>query len=272
MRPIPFVKVVGTGNDFILVDSRRSSLGRNASDYARRWCDRKRGIGADGLLVIGSSRTADARMQIFNADGSEAEMCGNGLRCVAWYLHTSKNGSRTKKSLTVETGAGICPVEVVGFERTKIFLLQISDLQLNRSVIVKGRGISLCSVNTGVPHAVIETNNLKRCDVEGIGPFIRRHRLFKPQGTNVNWMRIHSKNRISMRTYERGVEAETLACGTGAVACVMVGTALGKLSPPVDVMTAGREILKIGFRNGRNFDAGAFLEGPARILFKGSIS
>jgi diaminopimelate epimerase len=242
-RAIPFVKVTGAGNDFILVDGRRGgALGRAPSALAREWCDRKRSIGADGLLLVQPSRRGNARMRIFNPDGSEAEMCGNGLRCVAWYLH-SKNGGRHRKGSgrpgtfwSVETGAG---------------LMQAQD--------------------TGVPHAVIPVSRLETADLEALGPFIRWHRIFRPKGTNVDLLQIHSPHRISIRTYERGVEQETLACGTGAAASVVIGAALGRLRPPVRVATAGGEKMTVGFRQSRKPWEGLYLEGSARILFEGGI-
>ncbi|MBI3323540.1 MAG: diaminopimelate epimerase [Candidatus Omnitrophica bacterium] len=280
-RTIPFVKVAGAGNDFILVDRGGRSLGRAPAALAREWCDRRRSIGADGLLLVQRSARGNARMRIFNPDGSEARMCGNGLRCVAWYLHTKNHGRR---EWTVETGAGLVQAQVTGDERVRISFPPPRALRLGLAATWRGKRHALHAVDTGVPHAVILVPRLETVDLEHLGPFIRRHRIFKPRGTNVNLLRIRSPHRASIRTYERGVEQETLACGTGAVAAVVIGAALGRLRPPVQVTTAGGEEMTVGFhltrypvpdtgRGGRysSQEIRPFLEGSARILFEGGI-
>ena len=268
MKTISFIKVVGSGNDFILVDARTKRFPEKAPTFARTWCDRKRGIGADGLLVISSSRRGDVRMRVFNPDGSEASMCGNGLRCVTWYLHTQDHRRNNWK---VETGAGVIPTEVVESERIRAFVSVPRNLRLGLSILHQGTRYQLHGVHTGVPHAILFVPKLDQMDLNSFGSTVRFHRLFQPQGTNVNLVRIDSPHLISIRTYERGVEAETLACGTGAVASAVIGTALGRLKPPVQVITAGRERLKVGFRQTRKPWEDLYLEGPARILFEGVV-
>ena len=261
MKTIPFVKVVGTGNDFILIDGRKRPFRGRPDRFARKWCDRKNGVGADGLLLVIPSKKADARMRIFNLDGSEAEMCGNGLRCVAWYL----------SSQTVETGAGVMQTQVVGRERVRIFLPFPKNLRLRIPFLFRGSRYTIHSVNSGVPHTVLLTPEMEKMDLAALGPVIRYHRIFRPAGTNVNLMRVESPKKIFLRTYERGVEAETSACGTGSVAAVVIGTALGLLKPPVQVIPASTERLTVGFQSGNNFQKGVYLEGPARILFEGAL-
>lgn len=268
MREISFSKVVGSGNDFILIDARHKSLRGQIPALAKTWCNRKRGIGADGLLWIAPSRKADARMRIFNPDGSEAAMCGNGLRCVAWYLHRQDHG---RKQLRLETGAGIMQAQVIEPEQIRIAMTMPRNLRLGIKLTLRGIQYVLHAVNTGVPHAVLPVRSLERTDLSVLGPLIRHHRLFKPSGTNVDLLRIDSLHQIAVRTYERGVEAETLACGTGAVASVIIGTALGRLQPPVQVMTASGETLSIGFDQSFKPWKGLYLEGPARILFEGTL-
>lgn len=265
MRRFPFIKVEGSGNDFVLVDARRRPLHGNLAHWARAWCDRKRGIGADGLLVVAPSLSADARMRIFNPDGTEAAMCGNGLRCVAWYLHVQSGGNG---SLSIETGAGRMQAKVVGRERVRIFFQPPTGIRLRIWMPVRGKRLILHSVNTGVPHTILLVSNLDRVDPTGVGPVIRRHRLFQPAGTNVDWVQIHSRHHLAIRTYERGVEAETLACGTGAVASVVIGSALGKLKSPVEVGTASGESLTVGFKKDWQ---DLYLEGSARIHFEGKV-
>ena len=269
MKEIPFVKLAGCGNDFVLVDLRKKKLPASPASLASSWCDRKRGIGADGLLLVLPSRVGTARMRIFNSGGSEAAMCGNGLRCVAWYLHT-RNGRAHE--MTVETAAGVMRAEVVGPERIRIFMTPPRDLHLGLHLSHRGKQYELQAVNTGVPHAVLVVGHLKRFDLASLGPVIRHHRLFRPQGTNVNLLKIYTSHRISVRTYERGVETETLACGTGAVACVVIGSALGHLEPPVEVSTLGGERLIVGFDSKNKPWGKLFLEGPVQTLFTGNLS
>ena len=282
MTSLQFAKVEGSGNDFILLDRRRKPFSGNPGAFARTWCDRKRGIGADGLLMALPSAKADARMRIFNSDGSEAEMCGNGLRCLAWYLYNNEavkpSGAASsgrsrggKKTLSVDTRAGLMRAQITGKERVRFTLSRPKSLRLGLRLRHAGKSYLLHSVNSGVPHAVLLSSHLKKADLKTLGPAIRHHRLFQPAGTNVNVMQVHSPHRISIRTYERGVEDETLACGTGAVASVVIGTALGRLRPPVDVKTPGGEILSVGFRPSRQPWEGLYLEGPARILFEGEV-
>ena len=268
-KTVKFAKVVGTGNDFILVDGRNGySLGANPARFAREWCDRKRGIGADGLLVLLPSRKGDARMEIYNSDGSRASMCGNGLRCVVWYLHAKDHG---KKEITVETGAGVMKTRVIENERTRIYMTPPKDFRLGIKLTALGKKYLLHQVNTGVPHAVLFVSNLDKVETSSLGPVIRHHKFFKPAGTNVNWVRTNSPHEISIRTFERGVEGETLACGTGAVATAVIGTVLGKLQPPVHILTASGERLTVGFHREKNPWEDLYLEGPARILFEGVI-
>lgn len=268
-KALMFHKVVGTGNDFILVDARRNPFGVNPVQAARRWCDRKRGIGADGLLVVLPSKRNDARMRIFNPDGSEASMCGNGLRCVAWYLF-SLNGI-PRRSLSIETGAGTAQAQWVKKERVRLFLSPPRRLRLHLKLAVQGKRLTLHTVDTGVPHAALFVKHLDELNLASVGPAIRNHSFFKPAGTNVNGVRVDSAHRISIRTYERGVEAETLACGTGAAASAVVSAALGLVRPPVEVRTASGESLTVDFKQAGNRWEALSLEGEAQILFRGEI-
>jgi len=220
------------------------------------------------VLLVLPSRKADARMRIFNSDGSEAQMCGNGLRCVAWYLHTRNHG---KREFSLETRAGLMQAKIIGHERVRIQWTSPKQLRLGLELTHRGKRYLIHSVNSSVPHVVLFVRRLQATEPEVLGPVIRHHRFFKPGGTNVNWVQIHSPHKISVRTYERGVEAETPACGTGAVASVLIGTALKRLRPPVQVQTRGGDILTVGFRQERRPWEGLYLEGPARILFEGKL-
>ena len=221
---IPFAKMVGTGNDFIVVDTRthpRPALQRRWGSVARALCDRRTGIGADGLLVLEPSRSADVRMRVFNPDGSEAEMCGNGARCVAQYVQRARRGRQS--SVTIDTAAGLLDA-TVHRDRVAVRMTDPTALRLDLELDVKRRRIRLGAVNTGVPHAVVPVAALDEVDVSGLGRALRHHRAFGPQGTNVNFIQTDADHpdRLRIRTYERGVEEETLACGTGVTASALI--------------------------------------------------
>ncbi len=271
MKPLLFIKTVGTGNDFILIDGRKSVLPSNLPAFAKQQCHRQRGIGADGILVVARSKKADARMLIYNADGSQAGMCGNGLRCFVWYLHQTAKKKALSKEWTIETGAGLMKARVVGPESVRIFLRPPHGLRLGMKLMAAGKKWEFHSVNTGVPHAVTLQQKLTALDMTKLGPAIRYHAQFKPAGTNVNAVRIDSTRQISVRTYERGVEGETLACGTGSVASAIVSALLGKVQPPVRIKTSGGEWLTVGFKHGKIPFEGLYLQGPVQITFHGEI-
>ncbi|MBI1953773.1 MAG: diaminopimelate epimerase [Candidatus Omnitrophica bacterium] len=266
MTPLRFTKMAGAGNDFVLVEAERLRPGENLPRLARRLCDRKRGIGADGLLLVGSSRNGSARMRIFNPDGSEPDMCGNGARCAAWYLHP-----RGKKTLSLATGAGPLTAHVTG-GGVRLFLSRPRSLNLNLSLAVGGRRWIFHSVNTGVPHAVSVVKRIQDIDVERVGRSVRFHSHFKPRGTNVDFIQIVSPRRLIIRTYERGVEGETLACGTGAAASVVIGERLGLLKPPVSLTTASGELLRVGYVESGTSGKQWYLEGTAQKIFEGEIN
>ncbi|MCM8762163.1 MAG: diaminopimelate epimerase, partial [Candidatus Omnitrophica bacterium] len=226
-------------------------------------CNRKFGIGADGLLLLEKSRSADIRMRIFNPDGSEAEMCGNGLRCMM--LFAVSQGIVKGNHLTVETGAGILEGSVSG-RKVKAQLKLIGNPEEGIKIRLGKKNITGHFINSGVPHMVIFTGNIEKVDVNGQGPAIRYHRLFKPKGTNVDWIEIAGKNTIKIRTYERGVEGETLSCGTGSVAGAIAGFLAGKVSPPVKVISRSGEKLKVYFDKQLKK---VYLEGEILTVFKG---
>ncbi|MBN1793887.1 MAG: diaminopimelate epimerase [Candidatus Omnitrophica bacterium] len=273
MKKIPFFKYEAAGNDFILIDRRDRKLPPNLAGCARSVCDRTRGIGADGLLAVERSRKADIRMRIFNADGSEAEMCGNGIRCVGvWAAGPGKTAKRS--TVAVETLAGVL-VLTVAQDTVKVRMSDPVDIREHIVIPVDGKRQPACFINIGVPHTVLFTKKLAAEDIDGGGRAIRYHTLFQPQGTNVNFVQVDSKNTIRIRTYERGVEAETCACGTGAVASAIMAALTNRLnrkkSYAVSVKTRGGDSLKVLFRRNGNSISQVYLAGAARLICKGTF-
>ena len=264
-KRIRFEKYVAAGNDFVVVDDRGGSV-KNGAAAAKKLCG-PFGVGADGLLLLRRSKKADVQMRIFNPDGSEADMCGNGVRCLA---HFAAGLGAAKTKMSVETGAGLIHADVRG-DVVKAKLTEPKDFRSGVDVRINGRTERVQFVNTGVPHAVIVEPGLKKADVSARGRAVRHHRHFAPHGTNVNFVRVGAKQ-IEVRTYERGVEGETLACGTGSTASALVAARMKGLRSPVSVKTASGEILKVYFKekNG-NFEE-VYLEGAVRKVFEGSVN
>jgi len=184
-------------------------------------CDRRYGIGADGLLVLERSRIADVRMRIFNPDGSEAEMCGNGARCVAAFVHQQQPSRQD--GVSIETAGGLLNAQAHG-DRVRMRMPDPKDIRLGLRLSVDPHIQALAFLDTGVPHVVASVKHVDRIDVEGLGRALRRHRAFQPRGANVNFVEVDPKHprQLRIRTYERGVEGETLACGSGAAAAAVV--------------------------------------------------
>ncbi|MFA5144960.1 MAG: diaminopimelate epimerase [Candidatus Omnitrophota bacterium] len=265
MQRINFTKMCASGNDFVVIElSGSRALG--LKKLAREICDRKFGAGADGLLALGKSKIADVKMRIFNSDGSEAQMCGNGSRCAALYLG--------KKKARIETRAGIIESEV-NADSVKIKLTDPKGMKLDVPVKINNKPLRVNFINTGVPHTVIFVEGVDKIDVADLGRQVRYHKIFAPAGTNVNFVEVLSGDTIKVRTYERGVEDETFACGTGATASSLItsrklaasvlNTGYGK----INVRTRGGETLKVYFKKGRDKFTDTWLEGRARIVYKG---
>jgi len=261
-RRFEFTKMVASGNDFIIFDNRRSNL-KNGAEIASRLCSRTEGVGADGLIFVEQSKRADFKMRIFNPDGSEAEMCGNGIRCAALY--------KKKKSSIIATMAGFLKAELKG-DAVRIKMTTPENLQLNVNLDVDGRFYQVNFVNTGVPHAIYFVENIEATNVRLLGRLIRYHRQFEPAGTNVDFVKIGDPDTLMIRTYERGVEAETMACGTGSVAAALIYhhkflQTDGRFI--IDVQTKSQEVLKVYFTYSDNTYKNVWLEGRARIVYKG---
>jgi len=257
--------MVASGNDFVVVEESQRVKGSEYQRLARKICDRKFGIGADGLLVLKKSRKADIRMRVFNADGSEAEMCGNGARCVALF---SCQTSAFSSQLKIETKAGIIETKV-NKDSVKIKLTDPHGLKLDLPIKINSKTLHLNFINTGVPHAVIFVEGLDKIDVNNLGRYIRYHKSFAPKGTNVNFVETINKEAIRIRTYERGVEGETLACGTGSAAGALIFALKAGVKNKINVHTKSGEILKVYFKRVGNKFSDVWLEGKASMVYKG---
>jgi diaminopimelate epimerase len=267
MKLLSFTKMVGTGNDFIVIDNRTGVVGKDPVSAAKQLCDRKFGIGADGLLLLEKSTKAEIRMRIFNPDGSEASMCGNGIRCIARF---AVDNNITGPQFQIETLAGLIGAEVRG-DIVKAKMLDPKDLKLKLQVpMAKGKQ-ELHFVDTGVPHTVVILDALKEVDVKETGRFIRNHKMFAPKGTNVNFISFRPGNSIEVRTYERGVEDETLSCGTGTTASALIAASLKSLKSPVQVLTQSGETLKVYFTKQDGGFEEVYLEGPVKTVFEGRV-
>jgi len=265
---IPFMKMSGSGNDFIFIDHRNPLVAEDRMrDFVQKVCRRRISVGADGLIFIERSERADFKWRFFNADGSEAEMCGNGGRCASRFAFLK--GIAGPK-LTFETLAGILSAEVDG-KRVKLEMTRPFGLKLDETLLIEGREEVISSINTGVPHAVLFREELEGLDVVRMGRAIRYHSHFAPAGTNANFIRVEDRSRLTIRTFERGVEDETLACGTGTVASVLIAAFKGFVKSPVAVNTRGGEILTVHFEIEQGEVKKVFFEGDVHIIYEAEM-
>src|SRR5256885_44117 len=262
-----FTKMDGAGNDFILIDNRAGNIDLDRSQIARL-CDRHRGIGADGILLLEKpSKHADFRMRYFNADGGEVEMCGNGARCFARF---AKKVAGAQEKISFETPAGVISAELVG-DLVTLQMTEPTDLRLDIKLPVANGNKTIHFINSGVPHVVIPIPRIDDVDVRRDGSAIRYHKMFSPRGANVNFIEKRGPKTIAIRTYERGVEDETLACGTGIVASALIFAATENTNGPITVIARGGDELQVGFEKIGNQFRNVTLTGPAEFVFEGSI-
>jgi diaminopimelate epimerase len=268
---VDFYKMSGSGNDFILVDNRTGPIKpEEGSELARNLCRRKVSVGGDGLILIENDDEVDFSWSFFNADGSSAEMCGNGGRCVA---RLAQMLGICDSPLSFRTRAGVIRAEVSG-SRVKLQMSAPTDLRLDLDFEVNGGSVPIHFINTGVPHTIFILENLElleKQDVLGQGRKVRYHSRFAPAGTNVDFVARLGEQAVAIRTYERGVEDETLACGTGATAVALVGAAKRLVRPPVAVHTKSGETLTIYFDLGEGLPDEVYLEGEARMVYQGKL-
>ncbi len=271
MKTLNFTKMSGAGNDFVIMEA--SALkGIDVKQLTTEVCDRTNGVGADGLLILDKSKKADYKMRIINADGSEAEMCGNGSRCLIEYIVRTKNPKNS--TISLDTLAGIVLGEVLK-KAVKVRLSDPRDYAPDIKIEVSDRKIKVHYIDTGVPHTIVFVDDLDKIEINTIGPMIRTHEEFKPRGTNVNFVEQIKEDLIHVRTYERGVEAETKACGTGSVASAIV-TYL-KANPKLknfqnavmQVKTTGGDILEVSFDITSGKASNVWLKGHVRLIAEG---
>ncbi len=266
-KPLAFAKMSGAGNDFILIDNRDGKIGPQAAEMARRFCRRRVSLGADGLILIEADGEVDFSWRFFNDDGSTAEMCGNGARCAARFAFMQGIAGPRMRFRTL---AGIIEAEMQG-DQVEVALTRPGPLVMDLALDLDGRTVVMDAIDTGVPHVVIFVSDLAGIDVAGIGRRIRRHPQFVPAGTNVNFAEVLSPGLLAVRTYERGVEIETLACGTGASAAALAASARFGWTGPITAHTQSGSSLTIGFIvTGDGFDQ-VKLQGEARLICSGKL-
>jgi diaminopimelate epimerase len=268
MNQIPFYKMSGAGNDFIIIDNRDKIVEEaDLNRFIVRVCRRKMSAGADGLILIEPSEKCDFRWRFFNSDGSNAELCGNGARCAARFAYLNGIAGTT---LSFETEAGVIRAQIRD-EQVKVKMPDPSDLKLNYAIDLVDGPLTVSSINTGVPHVVVIRAQIDDVDVVRLGREIRRHQQFAPAGTNANFVCQRKNNEIAIRTYERGVEDETMACGTGAIASAIISACQFKIKSPLAVKTRSGAYLKIYFSETDGQFAEIYMEGDARIIYTGNL-
>ncbi len=275
-----FTKWQGCGNDFALIDCLQSEPADYAA-LARKWCDRHYGIGGDGILVVLPSDKADFRMRIFNTDGSEAEMCGNGIRCFARYLYD--NGLTDQKKFTVETGAGILVPEIVTDADGEVTGVRVDMGEpilegdkipvtgfgmgrcISEPIDVKGKTFAMTCVSMGNPHCVVFVDDAENFPIYEYGPLFESHERF-PRKTNTEFVEVKDRQHVRMRVWERGA-AVTLACGTGSCATTVASILNGKTDRKIEVQLDGGKLIVEWADNNH-----VFMTGPAEMVFAGEIA
>lgn len=283
LKEIKFSKMHGLGNDYVVIDETSEEIipEDKKPEITLELCKRGFSIGADGVIFVTPSTSEDIRFRIFNSDGSEAEMCGNGIRCFSKFIYDK--GIIDKEKINVETLGGTKKVNLTikdgkvesskvnmgnaTFKTSEIPMTSDKEEFLDDELIVSGKPLKMSVVSVGNPHAVIFTDNLDDVPLNEMGPVIETHEAF-PQKINVHFVEILSKNEIDMITWERGAGV-TFACGTGATSCVLAGFKLGKLGNDVLVHLPGGDLKINVYEN--NGTLGAFMEGDAVLVFDGSM-
>ncbi len=267
---VPFWKMSGAGNDFIVIDNRNGIMDdHDMAVFTRKVCRRRLSAGADGLILIEVDPELDFRWRFYNSDGGAAEMCGNGARCAARFAHLKNIAG---EHMAFRTDAGTIAAQIIG-SGAKIRMTDPSPLTGDRTLtLTGGQTVNYRFINTGVPHVVVPVDDIEAVDVEGLGRQIRYHAQFAPNGTNANFIAPLGLGDIAIRTYERGVEGETLACGTGAVAGALAASRCLGFTAPIRMKTRSGAWLVIHFGSSADGFNPVFMEGDARIVYTGLLS
>lgn len=268
-EPLPFTKMAGAGNDFVVVDHRVSRIA-DPSDFARRICTRRLSVGADGLILLETSPRATFRMRYFNADGSLGELCANGTRCAARFAFVNVIAPRR---MTIETDAGIVGAEIGDRGEVTLSLPAPQSFRPEMPLAIGAQTIHGSFMTVGVPHYVtFLRDDLWSQNIEPLGRAIRMHRDLQPAGANANFVVVRDPHSIEVRTYERGVEAETLACGSGVVASVSTSALFGRVKSPVSVLTRSGITLEVSFELKGGQVEDVHLKGDARIVYRSALT
>ncbi len=262
--PIEFAKYSGAGNDFILIDDRPASFPAD-SELIQAMCARRTSVGADGLILLQTSDRADIKMRFFNSDGGEAEMCGNGARCLIAF---ARRKGLDSAAITLETMERVLTAHVDG-EDISVEMGAVTETEFNIDIEIDGQSYRVHHTNTGVPHAVMFVDDVSEVDVVGLGRKVRFHERFQPKGANANFVQVTGERTLSARIYERGVEDETLASGTGCAACGVISGLVKQLDPPIEVHTRSGATLTIHFKREREEISHLTMSGPTRLVYEG---
>ncbi len=263
---IPFSKMSGNGNDFIIIDNRCGDFNKIVNkDFIQKVCARGLSIGADGLILIENSDKANFKWQFYNSDGTVAEMCGNGARCAARYAYIK---NIAPKIMTFETIAGIIEGYIQDNNEVKVLLTPYNSYKDDLiDIIFEDVSYKPYFINTGVPHVVVFCEDVSKVDIAKVGKFLRHNKVFGEKGANVNFATVTGKDSLTVRTFERGVEGETLACGTGCTAVALISTKLKYTVSPVKVLTVGGKILTVYSEKDKTY-----LQGEGRLVYDGKIN
>jgi len=277
MKEIKFAKFVASGNDFVIINNFDKKIqAKKYPELAKKLCQPKFAVGADGLLIIEPSTkdNCEFKMVYYNSDGSFASMCGNGARCIAYYAYELE---LCEEFVNFETAAGVVSCQIKKNNMVKLKLQDPKDYKPDINIkLENGKEINADFINTGVPHTVIFVDDIEKIDVDKLGREIRYHKIFSPEGTNVDFIKVKDKHTLIVRTYERGVEAETLSCGTGVTASAIISSIKNFVDPPVKCITKSGEVLNIGFKKNLPQDllspvSDVYLEGKVYHVFDGEF-
>lgn len=269
MNKIRFTKMHGAGNDFVLIDDRTETFPVNDHLRLSALAEPRTGIGCEGVILVQNSSVADFKMVFFNPDGTEADMCGNGARCVAAFVR--EIGMVTSSSMTFETRAGLVDAEIVSPASVKVWMTEPTQRRYGLNLSVADATVAADFVKVAVPHLIVPCSSVARQDVERLGRDLRLLDVFAPEGTNVDFVQYLPPHKILIRTYERGVEAESGACGTGAVAAAVVGVETQGMSLPIHVRTIQGYDLTVDGDWRRAKGTGFTLTGPVKKVYEGEI-